>query len=96
MFARANLATLVDDFERHRKDTAIVAARGVRQQRISYPQLAVLSRRFAAELVKRNVQKGDRVLLWGDNSAEWVAAFFGCVLRGVLPVPVDSAGTTDL
>src|SRR6185437_14811611 len=27
--------------------------------------------------------------LWGENSPEWTAAFFGCVLRGILPVPVD-------
>src|SRR5581483_6447231 len=52
-------------------------------------------RRFAAELVRRNIGKGDRVLLWGENRAEWVAAFFGCVLRGVLPVPLDAAGARD-
>jgi long-chain acyl-CoA synthetase len=92
---RANLATLVNDFERHRKDVAIVASRGVRRQRTTYPQLAVLARRFAAELSNRGIQKGDRVVLWGGNSAEWVAAFFGCVLRGVLPVPVDAAGSPD-
>lgn len=92
---RPNLATLVDDFERHPTDLAVIAPRGVRQQRTSYRQLAELGRRFAAELSRRGIQKGDRVVLWGDNSAEWVAAFFGCVLRGVLPVPVDAAGATD-
>lgn len=35
------------------------------------------------------------MLLWGENSAEWIAAFFGCVLRGVLPVPLDATGTRD-
>lgn len=92
---RKNLASLVEDFERHGSEIAIVAPHGLRQTRISYAQLSDLAHRFAAELVRRNIGKGERVLLWGENGAEWVAAFFGCVLRGVLPVPLDSAGARD-
>ena len=29
------------------------------------------------------------MLLWGDNCAEWVGAFFGCMLRGAVAVPMD-------
>jgi len=92
---RLNLASLVDDFARHGKQTAIVAPRGVRQRRTTYEELASLSRRFAAELDVRHITKGDRVILWGNNGAEWVAAFFGCVLRGVLPVPVDAGSLPE-
>ncbi len=91
--SRAHLATLIADFEKHARDVAIVAPRGVRQQRVSYGQLAKLTRRFGAELERRAIGKGDRVVLWGENCAEWVAAFFGCVMRGVVPVPVDFGGT---
>jgi long-chain acyl-CoA synthetase len=89
--ARAHLASLVDDFERHGSDIAIVARRGLRERRTTYAQLARTARRVAASLADRGIHKGDRVLLWGENGEEWVAAFFGCVLRGVLPVPVDFA-----
>jgi long-chain acyl-CoA synthetase len=92
---RAHLATLVADFERHGSDIAIVASRGLRRHTTTYAQLAHLSRRFAAALIEKQIGKGDRVLLWGPNCAEWVAAFFGCVLRGVLPVPLDSASPLD-
>ena len=92
---RKNLASLVEDFERHASQVAIVAPRGLRQSRTSYADLATLTRRFAAELTGRQIEKGERVLLWGENSAEWVAVFFGCILRGVLPVPLDAAGTGD-
>lgn len=92
---RLNLASLIADFERHGKDLAIVAPRGVRRRKIRYAQLALLSRRFAAELQTRGIVKGDRVVIWGENGPEWVAAFFGCVLRGVLPVPVDFASAAD-
>src|SRR5262249_58234544 len=43
----------------------------------------------ARELESRNIGKGDRVMLWGENCAEWVAAFFGCMLRGAVAVPMD-------
>ena len=86
---RQTLASLVSDWERKRNDIAIVARRGLRSYATSYRKLAHLARRFAAELSIRGISKGDRVILWGENSAEWVAAFFGCVTQGVLPVPLD-------
>jgi len=90
-----NLASLAGDFERHFKDLAIVAPHGLRRQRVSYGELANLAGRFAAELARREVAKGDRVMIWGENGPEWVAAFFGCVLRGVLPVPLDFASGAE-
>ncbi len=92
---RANLATLVRDMERWGPQAAVVEHKGVRRYGTSYGELARLSRRFAAELERRGVGPGERVVLWGANSAEWIAAFFGCVLRGVLPVPLDAAGGAE-
>ena len=92
---RQNLATLVSDFEKHGRDIAIVSSRGLRETSTTYQQLAKLSRRFAADLERRLIHKGDRVIIWGDNSAEWTAAFFGCLLAGVLPVPLDAVGSLD-
>ena len=92
---RRNLASLLDDFDRHSRDIAVVAPRGLRQRRTTYGELAERARRFAAALEQRSILKGDRVLIWGENGAEWIAAFFGCVLRGVLPVPIDFASAPD-
>src|SRR5690348_1094409 len=69
--------------------TAFVFTRGFRSYQWSYRQTAELAFRFARELEARNIGKGDRVMLWGQNCAEWVAAFFGCMLRGVVAVPMD-------
>src|SRR5260370_41326259 len=69
-------------------ETAFVHRRGFRTLRWSSRQLAELAFRFARELETRNIGKGDRVMLWGENDAEWVAAFFGCVLRGTVAVPM--------
>ncbi|HEY7302779.1 MAG TPA: AMP-binding protein [Bryobacteraceae bacterium] len=92
---RRNLASLLSDFDRHGREIAVVAPKGLRRRRTSYGELAEQARRFAAGLEERSIAKGDRVLIWGENSAEWIAAFFGCVLRGVLPVPLDLASAPD-
>jgi long-chain acyl-CoA synthetase len=89
------LATLLEDFRRYGSQTAVVTHRGNRRFATSWAALAELSARFAAELERREIRAGDRVLIWGDNSAEWIAGFFGCVLRGVIAVPLDAAGSPD-
>lgn len=92
---REHLATLVDDFKRHEREIAIVRFQGVRRRVTTYGELARLAGRFAALLEDRGMGMGDRVLLWGENSAEWVAAFYGCLLRGVMAVPLDAFGSAD-
>jgi long-chain acyl-CoA synthetase len=91
--ARSHLATLLEDFEKHGRETAVVTHRGVRRVATTYAELTALANRFAAELMRREIRFGDRVVLWGANSAEWIAAFFGCMQRGVIAVPLDAAGS---
>ncbi|HZD76055.1 MAG TPA: AMP-binding protein [Acidobacteriaceae bacterium] len=90
--ARPHLATLLDDFRRYGRDRAAVSHSGNRSLPSTYADLAELSARFAAEFARRRINSGDRILLWGQNSAAWIAAFYGCVLRGILVVPLDAAG----
>jgi long-chain acyl-CoA synthetase len=92
---RTHLASLLEDFRRHGKQTAIVSREGLRERSFSYGDLADLAARFAAELEARGIKKGDRVLIWGENCGEWIAAFLGCVLRGVIAVPIDVAGNVS-
>ena len=90
---RSHLASLIEDFRRHGKSTAIVTYRGNRRTASTYRDLVKLADRFAAELMRREIGIGDRVVLWGQNGIEWVGAFFGCVMRGVIAVPLDAAGS---
>ncbi len=93
---RPHLATLVADFRRYEEQIAVVTHRGNRRFSSTYAQLAELSARCAHAFDQLDLQPGDRVLLWGNNSVEWVAAFFGCILRGIVAVPLDAAGSPDL
>ena len=92
---RANLATLLDDFRRFDRDLAVVRFQGVRRRETTYGELARLAGRFAALLEQRGIGTGDRVVLWAENGAEWIAAFYGMMLRGVLAVPLDAYGTPE-
>ena len=92
---RSTLASFLDDFRRFGEAPAIAVHRGNRKLVSSWNQLADLSDRFAAELMRREIPLGERVVLWGSNGLEWMAAFFGCIQRGVIAVPLDPAGALD-
>ncbi len=92
---RDHLATLIDDFRRFDREIAVVRYQGNRRRVTTYGELARLAGRFAAFLAGQGIGAGERVLLWAENGAEWIAAFHGCMLRGVLAVPLDAAGTAD-
>ena len=95
VYLRDHLATLLDDFRRYDRQIAVVRHHGNRRRVTTYAELARLAGRFAALLDQRGIEPGDRVLLWAENSAEWLAAFHGCLLRGVLAVPLDAFGAPD-
>ncbi|MGC1105442.1 MAG: class I adenylate-forming enzyme family protein, partial [Candidatus Acidiferrales bacterium] len=89
--ARQSLIDFIEEYARRGKEIAIAHRRGYRMERWSYARVGGVARSFAASLEQRGVAPGDRVLLWGENCAEWVAAFFGCVLAGVVVVPMDES-----
>src|SRR5262245_55209974 len=85
--------TLIHHFREHfsqSDDIAYVDRRGLRTVRRSYREIGQLAEQWAQRLSERSIAKGDRVLLWAENSAQWVAAFYGCVLRGAVVVPLDA------
>lgn len=90
-----SLAEVLDCYKRFGDEPAFVYHRGYRMPRWTYRQTVELAFRFARELENRKIGKGDRILLWGQNSPEWVAAFFGCILRGVVVVPMDRIAAPD-
>ena len=92
---RENLATLVQDFRCYDREIAVVRYQGNRRRVSTYGDIAHLAGRFASLIAQRNIGPGDRVVLWGENTAEWIAAFHGCILRGALVVPLDAYGSAE-
>ena len=83
------------NFQAHRGERAYGQRRGYRMEWWSYEKVLETGFRLAHELEARGIGKGDRVMLWGGNCAEWVAAFFGCALSGVIVVPIDNGAAAD-
>lgn len=92
---RQSLIEFVSEYAALGTETAVRYRRGFRTQSWTYGQLGAQANRVARELEVRSITKGDSVLLWGENSPEWIVAFLGCVLRGAVIVPIDHGATGE-
>src|SRR5688572_33504040 len=92
---RETLLSFLDDCLARGTATAVVRRRGLRLTKWSSAEIAKKAFQFARELEARGISRGDRVLFWGENGPEWIAAFFGCLLRGVVVVPLDLKSAPD-
>ncbi len=95
LMPRKNLLSLFADFTRFAGDAAVIQRRGYRREKLTYAELSANVLFWSQALAGRGVLLGDRILLWGPNSAEWVACFWGILLRGGVVVPMDAAAAPD-
>ena len=95
LIQRQSLVEFVNEFSQHANDSAVAYRRGYRMERWNYGRVFQEACRFARELEAQNVCKGDAIVLWSENSPEWLSAFFGCVLRGTIVVPIDRTSTAE-
>ncbi len=89
------LARYLESYRLRAAEIAYVHPRGYRKVRWTYGEVAEGACRFARCLEERKIAKGDRVMIWGENCAEWVVAFFGCMLRGAVAVPMDHIAAAE-
>lgn len=90
-----SLLNFVAKFAEQGDEIAVRQKRGYRTETWTYRRIFAEANRLARELDARGVTRGDAVLLWGTNSAEWIVAFFGCLLRGAVIVPIDHASSPE-
>jgi long-chain acyl-CoA synthetase len=68
---------------------------GYRRQGHTYEGVGRAARGFAARLCAIGLHKGDKVVFWGENRPEWVACYWGCLLAGIIVVPIDYRSSPD-
>ena len=61
----------------------------------SYADVGRAARGFAARLHAAGLRKGDKVVFFSENRPEWIVAFWGCLLCGVVVVPIDYRSSPD-
>ena len=57
---------------------------------LTYRELETASRRVARALMDLGIERGDRIVIWGTNSAEWVVAALAIQAVGGVLVPVGT------
>src|SRR5437773_9578456 len=75
----------------YRSRVAFVENSLYRSRKFTYAEILDGSRRVEAALMQRGIQEGDRLILWGQNSARWAMTFYACVRRRIVVVPVDAS-----
>jgi acyl-CoA synthetase (AMP-forming)/AMP-acid ligase II len=92
--ARRTLIDFFDDFS-SRPGDFIQFDDGYRGWTYTYAELMTRARGFAARLRASGITSGDKVLIWSENRPEWIVALWGCLLEGVVLVPIDYRASTE-
>jgi long-chain acyl-CoA synthetase len=62
---------------------------GFRSRSYKYSEVAGLASGFAERLRAAGISKDQKVILYSENRPEWIVALWGCLLAGVVAVPID-------
>ena len=90
--------TLLDFFDDRVQSSSVflIYDSGFGSRSFTYDDVRRTALAFAGSLRAAGIGQADKVLFWGENRPEWVMAFWGCVLEGVVVVPLDYRASTDL
>jgi hypothetical protein len=85
--------TLLDFFAEFERNAGefLVHDDGYRTRSYRYADVVRAAGVFAGRLRTAGIGKGEKVLFWSENRPEWVAALWGCLIEGVIAVPVYAA-----
>src|SRR5208337_186088 len=83
--------TLLDFFEdiAGLDDEFLIYDDGFHVRAYRYREIAGRARSFAAMLRERGIGRDEKIILYGENRPEWIVALWGCLLEGVIAVPID-------
>ena len=81
--------------EKYASNPALTMRIRYRMHAWTYRDLFRYAAGIAEALEAHGIKKGDHVLLWGQNSPYWVAAYFGTLLKGAIVVPIHKENTAE-
>src|SRR5437879_4900409 len=83
------LQSVVESLAEHGDKTALMVFGKKDRDRWSFQKLAGCARSFANGLVRHDFKRGGTVVLFAENSPEWIAAALGIIRAGMVAVPLD-------
>ncbi len=80
----------INNFLSKNKDTKVLAQKkGYRTYFLLGWELAAKINQARIFLQRENILKGDKIIILGHNSVEWVTLYIACILSGITVVPLD-------
>jgi long-chain acyl-CoA synthetase len=76
-------------------DEFLIYDDGFHARHFRYREVAERARAFAARLREAEIGRDDKVILYGENRPEWIVALWGCLLEGVIAVPIDYRSSSE-
>ena len=92
--ARRTLIDFFEDLERTDGDF-LAHDDGYRTWSYSYAEAARAARGVAGRLRAQGISKGQHVVIWSENRPEWIWTLWGCLLEGVVLVPIDYRASSE-
>ena len=68
---------------------------GYRTWSYTYAEVAAAARAVANRLRETGIKKGEHVAIWCENRPEWIWTLWGCLLEGVVLVPIDYRASSE-
>lgn len=90
---RDSLLDFFSDLRQQDKAELFAFDDGFRTWSYTYRDVVNGAERFAGQLRSAGIRPDEKVLIWSENRPEWVAALWGCLLAGVVAVPIDYRAT---
>lgn len=81
--------TIVRGLEKFGDRNVFYQKKGYRTFSITGNELVGNIGKLLSFLKKQGFRRGDKLLIVGSNSIEWISVFYACVLSGVVVVPLD-------
>lgn len=73
----------------------IESAGGDQMSTLTYRMLQERVQGFAGYLQQQQIIKGDRILIWSVSRTDWMVAYLGAMLLGVVVIPLDVNNKED-
>jgi long-chain acyl-CoA synthetase len=92
--ARRTLIDFFDDLAT-KDGEFLVHDDGYRTWSLTYRDVVDAAHAFAVRLRTAGIAKGQAVAIWSENRPEWIVALWGCLLEGVVLVPIDYRASAE-
>ncbi|MFL5658843.1 MAG: AMP-dependent synthetase/ligase [Ktedonobacteraceae bacterium] len=82
--------------EHHAQSPALIEpTEGSGMSTLTYRELQERAQGFAGYLQKQQLEKGNCILIWSASRSNWLVAYLGALLAGVIVVPLDISSKED-